>query len=57
MLEWAERVQEALPAERLEVRIKRQPDEEAARVIEISSRGERYGLLVEELKSIVRSGD
>ncbi|MGI6492256.1 MAG: tRNA (adenosine(37)-N6)-threonylcarbamoyltransferase complex ATPase subunit type 1 TsaE [Pelotomaculum sp.] len=57
LLEWAERVQEALPAERLEVRIKRQPDEEAARVIEISSRGERYGLLVEELKSIVRSGD
>lgn len=56
LLEWAERVQEALPDERLEVSIKRQPGEEDARVIEISPRGERYGILVEELKSVVRSG-
>jgi len=57
LLEWAERVQEVLPAERLEVRINRQPGEEATRVIEISPRGERYEMLVEELKSVVRFGD
>jgi len=62
LVEWAERVAEILPPERLEIRMEIVPGEENARKITLLPRGERYRRLVEELSlrelsRLVRAGD
>lgn len=49
LVEWAERVAEILPPERLEIKMEIVPGEENARKITLLPRGERYRRLVEEL--------
>lgn len=55
LIEWAERVAEALPRERLDIGIER--DGEAGRVFTFAARGPRYTGLVEELSRIARPGN
>ncbi|WP_427910073.1 tRNA (adenosine(37)-N6)-threonylcarbamoyltransferase complex ATPase subunit type 1 TsaE [Pelotomaculum schinkii] len=55
LIEWAERVREALPAERLEILINRGTQDEF-REIRMLPRGDRYRLVVEGLMSVVCSG-
>lgn len=56
VVEWAERVAELLPAERLDIYINRRPEGEDLREIALAPRGERYRRLVEELTAVVRAG-
>lgn len=56
LIEWAEKIDELLPDERLDVRINRCPAGEDIRQIAFSPRGERYRLLVKELMEIVHTG-
>ncbi|WP_304540221.1 tRNA (adenosine(37)-N6)-threonylcarbamoyltransferase complex ATPase subunit type 1 TsaE [Desulforamulus aquiferis] len=53
LIEWAERVQEVLPQERLDVFISRHEDSEDLREIKLIPLGERYLLLLEELSNLV----
>jgi tRNA threonylcarbamoyladenosine biosynthesis protein TsaE len=48
LVEWAERVDRCLPAERLEVRI--EPSGASERRFEITARGERYAELLQRLR-------
>lgn len=57
LVEWAERVTEILPPERLEINIRNVPGQENAREINFFARGERYCRLLEELKKLDRPGD
>lgn len=57
LVEWAGRVAEILPPERLEIRIENVAGEENAREITMLPRGERYCRLVEELSRLVRVRD
>ena len=57
LIEWAEKINELLPEERLDITIDRCPEEEGCRQIAISPRGERYRLLIEELMTVVRAGN
>lgn len=57
VVEWAERVAAVLPEERLEIYIGPGKDGCDAREIVFSPRGERYRRLVEELKTLVCTGD
>jgi len=57
LVEWAERVQELLPVERLEIHINRGTEGEEFREIRLIPRGNRYRQLVEELMSVVCSGN
>ncbi|MEW6423499.1 MAG: tRNA (adenosine(37)-N6)-threonylcarbamoyltransferase complex ATPase subunit type 1 TsaE [Bacillota bacterium] len=57
LVEWAERVAEILPPERLDVRIENVAGEANARQIRLLPRGERYRCLVEELNKLVRARD
>lgn len=57
LIEWAEKINELLPEERLDITINRCPEEEGCRQITISLRGERYRLLIEELMTFVRAGN
>lgn len=57
LVEWAERVEELLPGERLDIYIKRGTGGEESREISAAPRGERYRLLVEELMTVVRAGN
>jgi tRNA threonylcarbamoyladenosine biosynthesis protein TsaE len=57
LIEWAEKINELLPEERLDITINRCPEEEDCRQITISPRGERYRLLIEELMTVVRAGN
>jgi len=55
LIEWAERITDALPRERLDIRIER--DGETGRVFTFTPRGSRYAGLVEELSRIARLGN
>lgn len=57
LVEWAERVREVLPEERLEVLINRDTEGEDFREIRMIPHGDRYRLLVEEMMAVVRSGN
>lgn len=57
LVEWAERVQEILPGERLDVIINRGTEDDECREIRMIPRGERYRLLVKELMAIVCTGN
>lgn len=57
LLEWAERAGKLLPAERLDIYLKRRPEGEDLRMITTEPRGERYRRLVEELMTVVRTGN
>ena len=57
LIEWAEKIDELLPEERLDISIDSTPEGEEFRNITLSPRGERYRFLVKELISIVRSGN
>lgn len=48
LVEWADRVSDALPPERLDVEL--EPDGEEQRLLRFKPRGDRYAALVEELK-------
>ncbi len=54
LIEWADRVAETLPEERLDIAIERTG--ENSRVFRFIPRGKRYERLVEELKRVVCSG-
>jgi tRNA threonylcarbamoyladenosine biosynthesis protein TsaE len=56
LIEWAEKINELLPEERLDVKINRCPAGEDIRQIDFSPLGERYRLLVKELMAVVRTG-
>lgn len=57
LVEWAERVRDVLPAERLEIFINRGTESEVCREIKMNPLGDRYRLLVEELIAVVCSGN
>lgn len=57
LVEWAERIREVLPAERLDILIDRGTKGEEFREITMLPRGDRYRLLVEELMKVVCSGN
>lgn len=57
LVEWAERVKEYLPDERLEINIKRSACSEDTREIDIIPLGGRYRKLAEELMAVVCTGD
>lgn len=57
LVEWAERVKELLPEERLDIYINRYTESENSREITTAPRGERYRRLVEELMAVVCAGN
>ncbi len=57
LVEWAEKIGGLLPEERLDISIDRTPEGEDFRQVTLSPRGERYRLLIKELKDVVRSGN
>ena len=57
LIEWANQVAEALPQERLDITICADPEEDEIRVISFKPHGEQYCRLIEEYKTIVRSGN
>jgi tRNA threonylcarbamoyladenosine biosynthesis protein TsaE len=57
LIEWADKINELLPEERLDITINRCPEEEGCRQITILPRGEKYRLLIEELMTVVRAGN
>jgi tRNA threonylcarbamoyladenosine biosynthesis protein TsaE len=56
LVEWAEKIIELIPEERLDITISRCPAREDSRQIAFSPRGERYRLLIKELMAVVRPG-
>lgn len=56
LVEWAKRVEEVLPSDRLDIYLKVYPGEPGEREIQLIPRGERYEELVEELSALVRAG-
>lgn len=57
LVEWAERVREVLPSERLEILIDRVAEGDEFRELRMIPWGDRYRLLVEELMTVVCSGN
>jgi len=57
VVEWADKVQELLPEERLDITIKRRPEGEDYREITPAPRGEKYRRLVKELTAVVCAGN
>lgn len=57
LVEWADKVNELLPGDRLDVFINRCPEGEDLREITLGPRGERYQRLVRELITVVRAGN
>lgn len=57
LIEWAERVKQYLPAQRLDILIEKSTDDENIRLIYFKPHGIRYNSLIEELKQRVRSGN
>ncbi|MFA5384430.1 MAG: tRNA (adenosine(37)-N6)-threonylcarbamoyltransferase complex ATPase subunit type 1 TsaE [Eubacteriales bacterium] len=57
LIEWSDQVAEALPQERLDITICADPEEDEIRVISFKPRGEHYCRLMEDYKTIVRSGN
>ncbi|MEW6727615.1 MAG: tRNA (adenosine(37)-N6)-threonylcarbamoyltransferase complex ATPase subunit type 1 TsaE [Bacillota bacterium] len=55
LIEWADRVAETLPGERLDITVERTG--ENSRLFRFMPRGQRYEQLVEELKRVVCVGD
>lgn len=53
LVEWAERVRDVLPDERLEIFINRGAETDEDREIKMTPFGDRYRLLVEELMTVV----
>ncbi len=56
LVEWAERVEEVLPSERLDVYLKVSPAEPELREISLIPRGKRYEELVKELSALAGAG-
>ncbi|MCL5935074.1 MAG: tRNA (adenosine(37)-N6)-threonylcarbamoyltransferase complex ATPase subunit type 1 TsaE [Bacillota bacterium] len=56
LVEWAERVEEVLPQERLDISLTRDESSEEMRQIHFMPKGEHFQQLVEELMKLVRSG-
>jgi len=56
LIEWAEQVEQYLPAERLEIFIEKQLDDDSHRKLRLIPRGTRYNKLVEELMRHVSAG-
>ncbi len=56
MVEWAELVEQYLPAERLDIFIEKQQGDDNLRILRIIPRGVRYNKLVEELMQRVCAG-
>ncbi len=56
LIEWAQRVAEVLPRERLDIHLTREEGSEGVRRIHFRAKGDRYQQLVEELMKLVRSG-
>lgn len=57
LIEWAEKVPELLPRERLEISFGRAADGSDRRELSLTPIGERYRRLVEELMAVVCPGD
>jgi len=59
LVEWAEKIEELLPEDRLDISIDRAAagEGEDFRQVTLSSRSERYRLLIKELMTFVRPGD
>lgn len=57
VVEWADRVAEALPEDRIEVEIRYLPDNPEGRLIRFTGRGRRSRSVVEELKRGLRAGN
>ena len=57
LVEWAEKIDELLPEDRLDISIDRTGEGEDFRQVTLSPRGERFRLLVKELMVVVRPGD
>lgn len=56
VIEWPERVEEVLPAERLNIYLKVRPEEPGQRELCLVPRGRRYEELLGELKELVCAG-
>ncbi len=56
LVEWAQRVEEVLPRERLDILLTRDEGSEEIRLVHFMPKGGHYQQLVEELMKIVRSG-
>ncbi|MBE3588317.1 MAG: tRNA (adenosine(37)-N6)-threonylcarbamoyltransferase complex ATPase subunit type 1 TsaE [Thermoanaerobacteraceae bacterium] len=56
LVEWAERVSEVLPGERLDIYLEAYSGEPDWREIRLFSRGKRYEELLKELDALVRAG-
>jgi len=56
LIEWAEQVEQYLPAERLDIFIEKQLDDDNFRKLRLIPRGTRYNKLVEELMQHVSAG-
>lgn len=57
LVEWSDQVAEALPQDRLDITVCADPEADETRLINFVPRGERYCRLMEEYKTIVRSGN
>jgi len=57
VVEWADRVAETLPEDRIEVEIRYLPDNPEGRLIRLTGRGRRSQSVVEELKRGLRTGN
>jgi tRNA threonylcarbamoyladenosine biosynthesis protein TsaE len=57
LVEWADRVREVLPEERLDIYIDRLAEDEDCRKLKLAPRGERYRRLVEELMDVACAGN
>ncbi|CCO08081.1 tRNA (adenosine(37)-N6)-threonylcarbamoyltransferase complex ATPase subunit type 1 TsaE [Desulforamulus hydrothermalis] len=57
LIEWARRVADLLPGQRLDICLTREEGVEAVRRIYFRPKGERYQQLLEELMKLVRFGD
>lgn len=51
LIEWPSRIRELLPENRLDIFIEKSEDEDEQRVINIKGQGQRFGDLVQELKT------
>ncbi len=56
LIEWAEQVEQYLPAERLDIFIEKHSEDDNIRVLRFIARGTRYNELAEELVQNDRSG-
>ncbi|ABO51392.1 protein of unknown function UPF0079 [Desulforamulus reducens MI-1] len=57
LIEWAQRVRDVLPQERLDINLIREANAESVRIVYFEPAGNRYQQLVEELIKLVHSGN